>query len=391
MKEEDLDKDILHVLDQMINPAQMSESDVRRILANPEEKELARDIHLLKDTLLRSSELHKPDVDAEWAKFSQRPTVGGKDLIVKHTKRRSFFIGATVGIAASLVFAVTLLWNTWTSDETVVFRYSDVAQHPMLFTSTGSFDLSDNDLEVFEQGSLSDISITDNLLSYNSVERKETDSYDDNEIHILQTPIGQDFKVQLSDGTIVWLNAESRLEYPSHFSGSSRMVYLTGEAYFKVAHDEEHPFMIQTQTLRTKVLGTEFNISSYSDTNSHVTLVDGSLEVSSSDGGNTVRLVPGQDALLNPQGSFSIHNVDTDNYYFWKEGYFYYDNVPLIDIMQNIGRWYNVNVVFLATNHINDRMHIFCSRKDGLENVIQIINGTRRVKVNLEGKTLFVE
>lgn len=391
MKEEELNKDILHALDQMINPSVMGESDVNRILNNPEEKELSRDIHLLRDALLRSSDLHRPDVEAEWAKFNQRPTVRGKDVEVKHTSRRFFFIGAGMGIAASLILVVTLILTTWPSNETYVFRSSNESQHTMLFTSAGNYDLSGKDIADITAGLPSDIDMQNNILSYNNAEGDADMKADNVEVHVLQTPIGQDFKVQLSDGTLVWLNAESRLEYPARFTGNTRMVYLSGEAYFEVAHDEEHPFLIQTKTLRTRVLGTEFNVSSYSSTNSHVTLVNGSVEVSRSDGSNMVRLEPGQDALLNNSGTFTVQTVDTDNYYFWKEGYFYFDNVPLVDIMQNIGRWYNVNVVFNATEHLNDRMHIFCSRRDGLEKVIQVISGTRRVEVKVDGNTLYID
>lgn len=388
--QEDINNDIKHALDQMINPVQMNERDVKRILGNPEEKEIAREIHLLRDSLLRQSKLHRPDVEGEWAKFKQRPTIGGKDLIVKTKSRRSFFIGASIGIAASLVFAITMLLNSKVSEQTTVYRASNDSQHTMLFTSSGTFDL--NDADVTLDNTLSNtIDVNDNLLSYSQLEDNVEETPEEVEIHVLQTPVGQDYKVQLSDGTLVWLNAESRLEYPAKFTGNSRMVYLIGEAYFDVAHDVEHPFLIQTQTIRTKVLGTEFNISSYSETNSHVTLVNGSLEVSCSDGSNTVRLEPGQDALLNPKGQFTLQKVDTDNYYFWKEGYFYFDNVPLTDIMQNIGRWYNVNVVFNAASHLNDRMHFFCSRRDGLENVVKVMNGTRRVNIKFEGKTLYIE
>ena len=100
------------------------------------------------------------------------------------------------------------------------------------------------------------------------------------ERHSLTVPRGQTFKLILSDGTEVYLNADSRLVYPSRFTGKERSVFLDGEAYFRVAKDAGHPFIVRTQTLQTRVLGTEFNVSGYEGSDTEVTLVEGSVEVS---------------------------------------------------------------------------------------------------------------
>lgn len=211
------------------------------------------------------------------------------------------------------------------------------------------------------------------------------------EIHTLTTPRGQDYKVTLEDGTIVWLNSESSLQFPSSFTGKERIVRLRGEAYFEVAKDKEHPFIVQTENLQTKVLGTEFNFRSYPGKEAHVTLVEGSVEVSSNSGGRIpVKIKPGEDAFLSQNGNLNTQEVDVDPYIYWKDGYFYFDNVSLLEIMQTIGRWYNVNIVFNDKKAIDYKMRFLCERNSGLEHAITFMNRMKKVQITFTDNTLYV-
>ena len=130
------------------------------------------------------------------------------------------------------------------------------------------------------------------------------------ETHTLTTPHGKDFKLTLADGTIVWLNAESRLEYPSRFVGSERRVKLTGEAYFQVTKDASHPFVVETEQLQARVLGTELNVRSYKAADSQVTLINGKVEVCADPAKNEyTQLLHGENALLCRYGSFPSSRV----------------------------------------------------------------------------------
>ena len=204
---------------------------------------------------------------------------------------------------------------------------------------------------------------------------------DAGELHTLSTPAGKDFKLILADGTTVWLNDRSRLQYPARFTGAERRVRLQGEAYFDVARQSgDVPFIVETDRMQVRVLGTEFNLSDHAGDRSHVTLVEGSVEVCGARGDRCVRIEPGEDARLNDDGSFAIRQVDTDVYVYWKEGYFFFDDAPLSDIMQQIGRWYNVDVVFDNTRAMSLRLHFFCERAAGIEAALAQLNILRKFK-----------
>lgn len=127
--------------------------------------------------------------------------------------------------------------------------------------------------------------------------------------HVLTIPRGESFKVVLCDGTEVWLNANSNFVYPTAFIGNERIVTLEGEAYFKVTKDPKRPFIVKTKNIQTRVLGTEFNIRSYSPEDTHVVLINGKVEVSNTKGGSYTRLYPGEDAHLQSDGNFILTEV----------------------------------------------------------------------------------
>ena len=204
-------------------------------------------------------------------------------------------------------------------------------------------------------------------------------------------PRGGENTVILADGTTVHLNAGSKLTYPVRFAGKRRVVALEGEAYFKVTKDPKRPFIVKTKTVQTRVLGTEFNIRSYTPEDTHVVLINGKVEVSNTKGGSYTRLYPGEDAHLQSDGNFILAEVDLDSYVYWKDGYFYFDNVTLKDIMQNLGRWYNVNIEFRNKEAMEYKMHFISDRTKDLEHTISLLNRMKKVTVTLQGNTLTVD
>ena len=142
------------------------------------------------------------------------------------------------------------------------------------------------------------------------------------QIHRLSIPRGETFKVVLSEGTEVFLNSDSRLAYPTIFKGKERVVSLEGEAYFKVTKDAKHPFIVKSGNLQVRVLGTEFNVRSYSPTDVRVTLITGKVAVSDTCGIHSVEMMPGQSAQLSSDGTFAVNEVDIESFLYWKEGFF---------------------------------------------------------------------
>lgn len=162
-------------------------------------------------------------------------------------------------------------------------------------------------------------------------------------------PFGQHQRVVLSDGTVVELNAGSKLVFPAAFSGDKRNVYLKGEGYFEVRKDSLHPFVVQTDFMNVKVLGTVFNVSAYEDESvASTVLVEGSVSISQRNkimGNQSYLLSPGQGCFYSVKYEKSaIKNVDTDIYTSWKDGVYRFNDVPLFDVIRKVMKYYNVPI-----------------------------------------------
>ncbi|MBS1531923.1 MAG: FecR domain-containing protein [Bacteroidetes bacterium] len=162
----------------------------------------------------------------------------------------------------------------------------------------------------------------------------------------LSTPKGGQFQLTLADGTKVWLNAASSLKFPTAFTGNERVVELTGEAYFDVAHNAKQPFKVKTAGQTVEDIGTQFNVNSYADEDAAATtLVEGSVKIYDAKGQTAIK--PGEQYLLRANGESKVKNdVDVDEVTAWKSGMFQFDNADIQTIMRQIGRWYNVNVEY---------------------------------------------
>lgn len=383
MEEKKINQSLEKALSFMENDENLTEEDLRMMMEDEECLQACKDMLDCKNAIGLEHSRNVPNVDREWDKFRNRTH--------RRSKRRWLMLGGIAGMAASILLVVLFSWlkgdlNPW-EDHIMVFQASNQVQQVTLQTASGGEFLLDGNTQ---NSQLAHLGVQLPEKGKKELIYDREDKRIKMDMHILSTPRGHDFKVELTDGTIVWLNAESKLEYPSKFVGKERVVHLQGEAYFKVAKDKEHPFIIQTKNLQTRVLGTEFNIRNYSAHDSHVTLIQGSVEVRKAAGGPYARITPGVDAHLQEDGSFVLEAVDIDSYVYWKEGFFYFDNVSLVNIMQNLGRWYNVNVVFNNKAAMDYRMHYLCDRKGGLEHAITLLNRMKKVKVKLEGNTIFI-
>ena len=203
----------------------------------------------------------------------------------------------------------------------------------------------------------------------------------------LSVPRGQDYHLTLADGTQVWLNAESRLEFPDRFNGNTREVRLQGEAYFEVKKDAKRPFIVHTDYLTTRVLGTSFDVRAYSRKDASVTLVSGRVQVKTGDLAQV--LSPGEQAAL--KGSqLAVIPVDTYPITQWKEGFFYFDNQSLFVIMQELARWYGVNVSFDDTSKMKLRLHFVVERSKSLRDAIANLNALGVVHAEVDGNMVII-
>ncbi|SFH51768.1 FecR family protein [Pedobacter insulae] len=208
----------------------------------------------------------------------------------------------------------------------------------------------------------------------------------------LSTTRGEQAQVRLPDGTLVFLNAESSLKYPTSFARlDKRQVALTGEGYFEVAKDKAHPFVVRTEKQLVEVLGTHFNVSSYHDgTAEKTTLLEGSVRVSSS--GTKAKdftLQPNQQAVL-AGDSFSVINVVADDAVAWKNGLFIFDDESLASIMKRVERWYDVEVVYDSKIDKNKQYGGGVSRYDNVSKVLEKLTLTGNIHFKIEGRRITV-
>lgn len=158
------------------------------------------------------------------------------------------------------------------------------------------------------------------------------------------TPRGGQYQVTLPDGTRVWMNAASSLRFPTAFTGGVRQVTLTGEAYFEVAKDAGHPFVVAVNDMKVTVLGTHFNVMAYGDEAAvNTTLLEGSVKVT--EGNNTALLLPGEQAQADRKGNIRlVRNADMNAAMAWKNRLFWFDHDDIRTVMRQISREYNVDV-----------------------------------------------
>ncbi|MEZ2443451.1 FecR family protein [Chitinophaga sp. RCC_12] len=213
----------------------------------------------------------------------------------------------------------------------------------------------------------------------------------------MSTPKGRQFRVTLPDGTQVWLNAASSIRYPTLFSGQERKVAVTGEAYFEVAKNAAMPFRVSVNNkAEIEVLGTHFNVNAYENEQTiATTLLEGSVRVAAFSNGRqpgNVVLRPGQQAQIESAaktGIRVIENANTDKVMAWKNGIFYFDGVSFAEIMRQMERWYDIEVVY--EKGVPDIAFEGEMTKDVSLNGLLVMLGRTGIHFRLEGRKLIVQ
>lgn len=210
-------------------------------------------------------------------------------------------------------------------------------------------------------------------------------------LNTISTPKGGQYQIRLPDGTKVWLNAASTLKFPATFANMRiRNVELSGEAYFEVAKDKTHPFIVATSKQKVEVLGTHFNLNGYDDEpGTKTTLLEGSVRVVSLNMSKAEILKPGQQSVLSANQQIKIQEVDMNGAIAWKNGYFKFEGEPIQSIMRKISRWYNVEVVYEGPVS-TDKFKGTISRYQNISEVLDMLTLTKLVKFKLEGRRVTV-
>ena len=204
----------------------------------------------------------------------------------------------------------------------------------------------------------------------------------------LSTPKGGTYRLTLPDGSNVWLNAESTLIYPSQFNGEERRVELKGEALFEISKSHI-PFRVSSSDQTVEVLGTTFTISAYADEPStKTTLVEGSVRVVHSNSKVTNRLEVGQQSVLTGE-NIAISTADIEKELAWKNGLFFFRNTPFEEMMRQISRWYDMEVIY-RSQIPRDTFTGKMSRDLSLMTVLELLN-VSNVHIQLKNNQLIVD
>lgn len=247
----------------------------------------------------------------------------------------------------------------------------------------GSFTLTDKDGNIIgkQHG---------DLLEYNYSAETGEASY-----NMLSVPLGRRFKLTLSDGTVVHLNSGTRLKYPIAFlKGRERKVYLTGEAFFEVARDEVHPFLIDSDGLNVRVLGTQFNISSYpEDAKTDVVLVEGSVALFRKGDDldrNTTILDPGQKgSFVKDRGAIETMKVNTNIYTSWINGELVFRKMTFEDMLKRLERHYDV---VITNQNLKMAKELFNASFDNVPigKVLEYLKITYQIDYHIDGKEIII-
>lgn len=334
---------------------------------------------MVTEALMRDK-METPDVDMEWKRLAARMTAPSAE--VKTTSRNEQL--------KVRFFSIRTFWMTIASVAAIAFIIFLISFKLDKATPGSLYEARKQSAEIVVLDELDHEQVINGneikLASSVKVER-----------HTVVVPEGKDMKLILADGTQVWLNANSRLIYPTAFKGKNREVELQGEGYFKVTHDAYHPFIVKAGDMQTSVLGTEFNVNAFDQSNPHVTLVEGSVKVSSVLTHKTETqvagkiIVPGEDAVLNEQGKIIVSHVDTDDVACWKDGIQLFNDASLREIVLQLGSWYNVNVVCHDESLLNTHLRYMYNRRNGIEEAIKMLNDISNNKIKLKNNTILIE
>ncbi len=317
-----------------------------------------------------------PDIDKSWKKLN--------NSINRQRKNRLLWV-STIAASAIIIFAI-FYFNSYFSIESVSIlaemHHSDIkpgSNKAVLILDDGTeYHLADSSSLSLSEGNTK---ITNDGSSIKYQSDRKIESQNKLKLNKLIVPRGGEFFIILSDSTKIWLNSETTLEYPVEFTGEDRIVKLEGEAFFEVTKSKKR-FKVLTGEQVVEVLGTSFNISSYKeDSLIFTTLVEGKLNVSLMDNPNIKQvLLPNyQSYLYKNESIISVRQVDPSDYIAWKEGRFLFKNKTLIEIMNTLSRWYDVDITIKNEEIGKMKFTGDIKRYEFLENILTLIKQTNEI------------
>lgn len=240
-----------------------------------------------------------------------------------------------------------------------------------------------------KQGDIQIEKADDGLITY-IINGKKLSENDEAFYNTISTPRGGQYKITLSDGTKVWLNAASSIRFPVVFTGKERRVEVTGETYFEVNRNEHMPFKVKAEQSEVEVLGTHFNLNAYTDEETiKTTLLEGKVKISAGNNATSKFLLPGQQSGVSKTGSISVlDNADTEEATAWINGRFQFKSAGLKEILRQVARWYDVDVEYRG--NVDMRFSGQLNRSDNVSKVFEKLKLTGEVNFRIDGRKIIV-
>lgn len=316
-------------------------------------------------------------------------------LYDKH-KKKNRFLKIAVSIAASLLIILTYGWHTLYNQKQVINYEAMISTIPQTDNPSENVQLvlskekkisiegKDIQLEYTKEGNI-------NINSEKTITKKEERKEDKTQtFNQLIVPIGKRSSITFTDGSQIWVNAGSRVIYPAQFTVDSREIFIEGEIYLDIVHDTKRPFIVKTRKMEIRDLGTQFGVSAYdNEANSHVVLVEGKVEIETK-GERKSTLNPNQLFLYNNKNNEkSVHQVNTQDYVAWKDGYYQFNHQKLDIVLEKLCKYYGIKI------HWDEKIHeLTCSGKLDLkenpEKVLNALQNAAPIKVEKIDDQIFI-
>ncbi len=320
------------------------------------------------------------NIPAEWRKF--------KSQILRPRKiDHLWYYAAAVCVGIGLVIGILYLQKPATTVSVVALNDTKGYKAVLVLDDGKRISLEDTLRQTVAETMGTRVLTEGNVLWYDTRTSQETKGI---EKHRIIVPRGGEYKLILSDGTKVWLNSESELEYPVKFVGSAREVNMKGEVCFEVAQNVSRPFVVKAGETSVTVLGTLFNVEAYPE-NQHLTttLVKGKVMIGT--GKIQQILLPDEQAIVEKSGTISVRKVHAADYVSWTNGICHFTEASLEEIMVKLARWYNMEFFFADPSLKEAHFTLDIQRYDRVATILSKIEKTGRVQFKVTENTVIIQ
>lgn len=323
------------------------------------------------------------------------------DTITRNRKHREIILRGVLRYAAVLAVILAVggggFWFSNLNHKTYVYKTnppSDTGIQSRLILSNGTT------INLEKENSKIALNSDEKIVLNNEkvIDLSDIDNPEESKMNEVNIPFGKKSQLLLEDGTKVWLNAGSRMAFPTKFNGKSREIFLEGEAYFEVAHNQNLPFIVNTSNISVKVLGTKFNLSAYkTDILTETVLIEGKVAIKKQ---STWGFLSGETILMpNQKASFSSDNQtltvknepDVESAIAWREGLFKFSHQSVNSVLNQLQRYYNVHFEFSREFKTNDVITGKLDLKESIEKVMVVLADVANIQYRIDGNKIYIE